>query len=71
MDNTPSYDMPLLLDDFEICKSDLGKALKVRGIELFQQRDFTETIYSSIPVYNCKLDILSFLNQLYRNTLFN
>jgi hypothetical protein len=34
--HTPSYDMSLLLDDFEICNNDLGKALKVRGIELFQ-----------------------------------
>jgi hypothetical protein len=37
--HTPSYDMRLLLDDFEICKSDLGKVLKVREIELFQPNE--------------------------------
>jgi hypothetical protein len=37
--HTPSYDMCLLLDDFEICKSDLGKVLKVREIELFQPNE--------------------------------
>jgi hypothetical protein len=31
--------MCLLLDDFEIYKSDLGKVLKVREIELFQPNE--------------------------------
>lgn len=40
-----SYDMPLLPDDSETCESDLGRALKVRGIELFQPNETCDVVY--------------------------
>ncbi|XP_061359505.1 uncharacterized GPI-anchored protein At4g28100-like [Gastrolobium bilobum] len=40
-----SYDMPLLPDDSETCVSDLGKALKVRGIELIQPNETCDAVY--------------------------
>lgn len=40
-----SYDMPLLPDDSETCESDLGKALKVRGIELVQPNETCDVVY--------------------------
>lgn len=43
--HTTSYDMPLLPDDSETCESDLGKALKVRGIELFQPNETCDVVY--------------------------
>ncbi|CAK8579725.1 unnamed protein product [Lathyrus sativus] len=42
---TASYDMPLLPDDSETCESDLGRALKVRGIELFQPNETCDVVY--------------------------
>lgn len=42
---SPSYDMPLLPDDSETCESDLGKALKVRGIELVQPNETCDVVY--------------------------
>ena len=43
--HTTSYDMPLLPDDSETCVSDLGKALKVRGIQLFQPNETCDVVY--------------------------
>jgi hypothetical protein len=43
--HTSTYDMPLLPDDSETCESDLGKALKVRGIELFQPNETCDLVY--------------------------
>jgi hypothetical protein len=43
--HTSSYDMPLLPDDSETCESDLGKALKIRGIELFQPNETCDLVY--------------------------
>ncbi|RDY12876.1 putative GPI-anchored protein, partial [Mucuna pruriens] len=40
-----SYDMPLLPDDSETCVTDLGKALKVRGIQLAQPNDTCDVVY--------------------------
>ncbi|KAL2342358.1 hypothetical protein Fmac_003643 [Flemingia macrophylla] len=40
-----SYDMPLLPDDSETCVSDLGKALKVRGIQLVQPNETCDVVY--------------------------
>ncbi|QCD85428.1 uncharacterized GPI-anchored protein At4g28100-like [Vigna unguiculata] len=40
-----SYDMPLLPDDSETCVSDLGKALKVRGIHLVQPNETCDVVY--------------------------
>ncbi|KAK7251719.1 hypothetical protein RIF29_35159 [Crotalaria pallida] len=40
-----SYDMPLLPDDSETCVSDLGKALKVKGIELMQPNETCDVVY--------------------------
>lgn len=40
-----SYDMPLLPDDSETCVSDLGKALKVKGIDLFQPNETCDLVY--------------------------
>lgn len=42
---TTSYDMPLLPDDSETCVSDLGKALKVKGIDLFQPNETCDVVY--------------------------
>lgn len=43
--HTASYDMPLLPDDSETCVGDLGKALKVRGIELMQPNETCDVVY--------------------------
>ncbi|CAJ1936661.1 unnamed protein product [Sphenostylis stenocarpa] len=43
--HTTSYDMPLLPDDSETCVSDLGKALKVRGIQLVQPNETCDVVY--------------------------
>ncbi|KAG5041806.1 hypothetical protein AAZX31_05G229400 [Glycine max] len=43
--HTTSYDMPLLPDDSETCVSDLGKALKIRGIQLFQPNETCDLVY--------------------------
>ncbi|KAJ1437808.1 putative GPI-anchored protein [Sesbania bispinosa] len=43
--HTTSYDMPLLPDDSETCESDLGKALKVRGIQLIQPNETCDVVY--------------------------
>ncbi|PNX98423.1 putative GPI-anchored protein [Trifolium pratense] len=43
--HTSSYDMPLLPDDSETCESDLGKALKLRGIQLFQPNETCDLVY--------------------------
>ncbi|KAK4280714.1 hypothetical protein QN277_012298 [Acacia crassicarpa] len=40
-----SYDMPLLPDDSETCVSDLGKALKVKGIDLIQPNETCDVVY--------------------------
>ena len=37
--------MPLLPDDSETCVNDLGKALKMRGIELIQPNETCDAIY--------------------------
>lgn len=43
--HTTSYDMPLLPDDSETCEGNLGKALKLRGIELFQPNETCDVVY--------------------------
>ncbi|XP_027344137.1 uncharacterized GPI-anchored protein At4g28100-like [Abrus precatorius] len=40
-----SYDMPLLPDDSENCVSDLGKALKLKGIQLVQPNETCDVVY--------------------------
>ncbi|CAL0313784.1 unnamed protein product [Lupinus luteus] len=42
---TTSYDMPLLPDDSETCVSDLGKALKMKGIELMKPNETCDVVY--------------------------
>ncbi|KAK7320161.1 hypothetical protein RJT34_04895 [Clitoria ternatea] len=43
--SSSSYDMPMLPDDSETCVSDLGKALKVRGIHLVQPNETCDVVY--------------------------
>ncbi|XP_054806434.1 uncharacterized GPI-anchored protein At4g28100 [Prosopis cineraria] len=43
--HTTSYDMPLLPDDSETCVSDLGKALRVKGIDLVQPNETCDVVY--------------------------
>ncbi|KAE8681515.1 protein MOTHER of FT and TF 1-like [Hibiscus syriacus] len=45
MGRTPSYDMPLLPDDSETCVDDLGKALKLRGVELVRPNETCDAVY--------------------------
>ncbi|KAF7819956.1 putative GPI-anchored protein [Senna tora] len=40
-----NYDMPLLPDDSETCVSDLGKALRGRGMDLFQPNESCDAVY--------------------------
>ncbi|XP_028787009.1 uncharacterized GPI-anchored protein At4g28100-like [Neltuma alba] len=42
---TTSSDMPLLPDDSETCVNGLGKALKLRGIELIQPNETCDVVY--------------------------
>jgi len=37
--------MPMLPDDSETCVSGLGKAMKVRGIDLFQPNETCDLVY--------------------------